>query len=95
MTQDEVIEIHAIVKGRVQGVGFRATAKRHAQLFGLNGTVCNLGDGSVEIYVLGKRQSVEDFLLSLRENAAFGEVTDIHTKEINPPHTYSGFQILH
>ena len=84
-----------LVKGRVQGVGFRATARRHALLFALQGTARNLRDGSVEIYAQGMRHSIEDFLKALNEDAGFGEISEIISKEITPHHSYSDFQIIH
>lgn len=63
-------ELHAIARGQVQGVGFRATVHQHAIRLGLKGTVCNLSDGSVEIYVQGPKKDLE--LLIQRINEEFG-----------------------
>lgn len=91
---DEKIEIRAVVKGRVQGVGFRITTRNHAIRLGLVGTVRNLPDGSVEIYVFGKRQVIDNLLKLLRED--FAEyVAAIYSEEISPQHTYDSFSIVH
>lgn len=55
---DELIEIHAIFTGRVQGVGFRAKARQEAMRRGIKGSVRNLSDGNVELYAYGKRQTI-------------------------------------
>jgi acylphosphatase len=44
-----VISIRYLVRGRVQGVGFRWFVSRHARALGLAGYVRNLPDGSVEV----------------------------------------------
>jgi acylphosphatase len=44
---------HLHITGRVQGVSFRAYARREAIRLGLAGSAANLGDGSVEIVVEG------------------------------------------
>jgi acylphosphatase len=95
MSEDEIVEIHAMIKGYVQGVGFRMTAREHARRFGLAGTVRNLSDGSVEIYVLGKRKAVDAFFNYMRTNAGFGEISEILSQEVFPRHAYVEFKIIH
>ena len=50
-----------LVKGRVQGVWYRATAKKRAQELNLRGWVKNLPDGRVEAVVAGLPQAVAEF----------------------------------
>jgi acylphosphatase len=45
-----------VVKGRVQGVGFRWFVEREAQLLAVGGWVRNCDDGSVEVLVMGTHQ---------------------------------------
>lgn len=54
-----------VVRGLVQGVGFRPTVWRSAQHHGLRGTVANDGDGVV-IHVSGEACALEDFVTALR-----------------------------
>ena len=54
--------IHLVVRGRVQGVYFRATAQREARQHGLSGWVKNRPDGSVEVVAEGEEDDVKDFL---------------------------------
>ena len=51
--------LRAIVRGRVQGVGFRYFVQREASALGLGGYVRNQWDGSVEVVAEGPRQSLE------------------------------------
>ncbi len=60
-------ELRAIFIGTVHGVGFRATAKRHADVLGLSGYARNLQDGSVEVRAQGKEEELEKFLSKLKE----------------------------
>ena len=77
------------VSGRVQGVGFRAAARRRAQELGLNGYARNLPDGCVELLAQGDVACIETFAEWLhhgpplarvdgvrREPAAIEESTD-------------------
>jgi len=64
----EILKIHAIFKGRVQGVCFRATAKEIAQELNITGTVKNLYDGTVEIYAQGLKSQLEHFLGHLQKS---------------------------
>ena len=49
-----------VVKGRVQGVGYRYFVLRHAEQLGLAGYARNQADGSVEVVVQGKAQAVDE-----------------------------------
>lgn len=92
---EEVIEVRAIVKGRVQGVGFRATAKIHACRLGIVGSVRNLADGSVEIYAQGKKSAIDQLMDSLQKEFK-GYVSKISFQEISTQKShYDGFQIVH
>ena len=60
--------VEIIVRGRVQGVGFRRYVKQIADEAGLTGTVRNLSDGSVEIHIWHISQSVlDEFMESLSQ----------------------------
>ena len=56
-----------VVRGRVQGVGFRAWTEHQAELHGLGGWVRNLRDGSVEAVFAGPAEMVEIVLRALRQ----------------------------
>lgn len=54
-----------LVKGTVQGVGYRAATAREARRLGLEGWVKNLADGSVQVVAAGapaKLQALEEWL---------------------------------
>lgn len=56
----EPVRVHLIVRGRVQGVFFRANMTRLARSVGVGGWVRNLPDGrSVEAIIEGSREAVE------------------------------------
>ncbi len=54
--------IHIIVRGRVQGVYYRASARDRARQLQLSGLVRNCPDGSVEIVAEGKKTSLEQLV---------------------------------
>jgi acylphosphatase len=56
--------------GRVQGVGFRATAEHIAGRYPVTGYVRNLPDGRVELLAEGARPDVEAFLAAVRSRFA-------------------------
>jgi len=66
MTQDSRT-IHLIIKGRVQGVYFRAWTEENARRLGLNGWVRNRRDGSVETVFNGGHDAVEQMMALCRE----------------------------
>jgi acylphosphatase len=56
-------EVH--YSGRVQGVGFRYTARQLASEFSVTGFVRNLPDGRVNLVVEGAKAEVDKFLASI------------------------------
>ena len=62
--------------GRVQGVGFRYTAKTTAMGFDVTGTVRNLPDGRVELMAEGARDELEAFQHAIRDSGLGGFIRD-------------------
>lgn len=56
------LELSALVKGRVQGVGFRWTVMDHARAAGLAGWVRNEPDGTVRVFAQGEEEKIREFL---------------------------------
>ena len=66
-----------IVKGRVQGVGFRWFVQLRAKKFGVTGYVRNLDNGDVGIEAEGERGRVEALIKSVKVGPTFSKVTDV------------------
>jgi acylphosphatase len=58
----EVVRVHLIVHGRVQGVSFRENTRREAVRVGVSGWVRNRPDGTVEVQAQGPRAAVEEMV---------------------------------
>lgn len=85
--------LHLIVKGRVQGVGFRYYTKRRADSFAIVGTVENKYDGSVEIFAFGELQKIKPFLETIHRGPGHSYVREIIKTEIAVAE-HRGFAIL-
>ena len=51
-----------IIEGRVQGVGYRYSAKMNAESLGIRGNVQNLLDGSVFVTAQGEKEAIDNFV---------------------------------
>jgi len=51
--------VRIVVRGLVQGVGFRVAARREAERLGLRGSVRNEADGTVSVVALGSAEAIE------------------------------------
>lgn len=80
-------------EGRVQGVGFRYTARRVAAGFDVSGYVRNLPDGRVELLASGEHDEVDAFLAALRDSELAGHIDAEQPSEIAAPAGLRGFEI--
>lgn len=71
--------LHAIVRGDVQGVGFRYFVQRKAQQLGLRGWVRNNDDGTVELVAEGSREELEQLKRALEEGPRLARVDRVDT----------------
>lgn len=69
--------VHLLIKGKVQGVFYRATAKEVAEKLGLAGWVKNTKDGDVEAVATGTDEKIRQFINWCRQGPSKAIVTDI------------------
>ncbi len=81
--------IHLFVRGRVQGVFFRASTQKTAEGLGLTGWVRNCSDGSVEIHAEGDKKKLEELIAWCRQGPPMASVTDIDQDWIEPEGLHS------
>ena len=79
-------------RGRVQGVGFRATVRGVAAGFAVRGWVQNEMDGSVSMIASGEAAVVEAFLEAVRRSR-LGDLIDQETRESSPRPAGEGFNV--
>src|SRR5205809_6533262 len=70
-----------IVRGRVQGVGFRWFVEREAHILGISGWVRNNSDGSVEVLAQGTREQLLGLRSRLRQGPRAARVDDVEEFE--------------
>jgi acylphosphatase len=69
--------VHLLIKGRVQGVFYRATAKEVADQTGITGWVRNTDEGDVEIVASGKEDQLQKFIEWCKKGPRKAVVTDV------------------
>jgi len=82
-----------IVRGRVQGVGFRWFVEREAHMLGIAGWVRNNHDGSVEVLAQGTRDQLSGLHSRLREGPRAARVDAVDVSEASPTSGLSSFRI--
>ncbi len=82
-----------LVRGRVQGVGFRWFVEREAHILGVAGWVRNNPDGSVEVLAQGTREQLAGLRSRLREGPRAARVDDVQEVEAEPLKGLSSFRI--
>ena len=73
-----------VVRGRVQGVGYREFARRRAEEIGVTGMVRNLDDGDVEVIARGTKEQLDTLAGYLHRGPQFGEVHGVMESEHGP-----------
>jgi acylphosphatase len=81
--------------GRVQGVGFRYTAKTVAMGFEVTGTVRNLLDGRVELVAEGTRDELEAYRRAVQDSEVGGFIRQEDVKWSEARGGLRGFEIGH
>ena len=82
-----------VIKGHVQGVGYRYFAINAAKDHGILGTVKNLADGSVEVIAEGGSDAMARFHSDLERGPSYSRVTSVVEIELSPTGRYRGFDV--
>ncbi len=93
MRQNDTQELQAIVRGIVQGVGFRYFVVRNALALGLRGYARNDDNGDVEVVAQGPRPALERLLRLLQQGPSAAAVDEIQTTWRKPTEHFSGFNV--
>jgi len=72
---------HVVIRGRVQGVGYRAWIEQKAIIRGLEGWVRNRRDGTVEAVFVGPEQHVTEIIEACREGPRGAIVTAVDIED--------------
>lgn len=86
------VQYEIIVHGRVQGVGFRASARNQARSLNLTGWVENIPEGRVRVVICGKEESCTHFIHWARKGNGYSWVERIEIKEM-PLESFRSFSI--
>jgi acylphosphatase len=73
--------VRVVVTGRVQGVGFRWSARRAAERIGVAGWVRNEAGGAVEAHIEGPAERVDAMLAWLARGPDDADVRDVEQRE--------------
>jgi acylphosphatase len=84
-------QLRALVRGRVQGVGFRYFVQREAAARGIAGWVRNLASGDVEVTARGAPDALQAFVERLWEGPALARVEHVVLDSQAPDPSLLGF----
>lgn len=86
-------QLHAIIEGRVQGVGFRYFVLESAHQLKLTGWVRNLSNGNVELMAEGNRSDLDALYAALERGNSSSLVTKIDAEWLPAEKTFTMFSI--
>lgn len=89
----ENYRLHAIVEGRVQGVGFRYFTQKNAVLHDLKGWVRNRWDGTVELVAEGSRTDLEKLLKAVSRGPHAGTTRNVRADWLEATGEFSTFRV--
>ncbi len=94
MAEDtELQRVHVVVKGRVQGVGFRAHVQYSARQIGVTGWVRNVGYDTVEASAEGERAKLDRFVEAVKRGPVGAQVDESQVEWQNATGEWSDFQM--
>jgi acylphosphatase len=85
--------VRLTIKGKVQGVFYRATAKDIADLIGVKGWVRNLPDNNVEITATASEETLQKFINWCKHGPPKARVDDVIIEELDLE-GFNGFRII-
>jgi acylphosphatase len=88
-----MMRLHVIVRGVVQGVGFRFFTRDLAHRYRLGGFVRNMPDGTVEVEVQGEEGALSAFIEDLEIGPRSSHVKGIESREIPIDDAQENFEI--
>lgn len=89
----ETQAVRVVVRGRVQGVGFRVFVAEQARALGIRGTTRNLKDGSVEVLAVGTAGDLERLVEKLRAGPRGARVQAVASEPVTPVPGFDSFSI--
>ncbi len=93
MSQNDIQQLHAFVRGQVQGVGFRYYVVEKGLALGLRGYARNERNGSVEVLAQGPRPALERLVALLWKGPSAAQVSEVNTSWGQPTQHFSGFHV--
>lgn len=84
MNEQERTAAHIVAHGQVQGVFYRDTIQRAAREFAVHGYALNLGDGTVECHLEGRKQDIDEVIAIAREGSPRAKVEQLDVEWIEP-----------
>ena len=94
MDDEPLMQRRVIVDGHVQGVGYRAFARRMALRLSIKGWVRNRRDGAVEALVAGAPRNVEAMIVELRRGPYGATVLDMRIDDASQEEAGVEFKVL-
>ena len=85
--------LHLLIKGKVQGVFYRASAKEVAEDLNLTGWIKNTPEGDVEAAGNGSPEALEQFVAWCRQGPPSARVTEVLTTE-KEEEPFDGFHVI-
>jgi acylphosphatase len=85
--------IHAIVKGRVQGVYYRASTRNKAKSLELTGWVKNLPNGDVEFLAIGEEDMLDELIKWAWDGPDYAQVTEVITETLEYIPDFKDFSV--
>jgi acylphosphatase len=85
--------VHVVIKGTVQGVGFRYSTQVEASQLDLTGYVRNLPDGTVEIIAEGPSQALNRLIDWTKQGPPSADVKRVEVSHLTASGEFSSFQV--
>jgi acylphosphatase len=94
MDDQPIYQLHALIEGEVQGVGFRYFAVEIARNLDLTGWVRNTYDGRVEVVAEGQRPALDQYIIALQRGPRSAVVSKVDVRWGQPSGKYDHFSML-